>query len=507
MSAGGVDGPLHAHGDAVHRTRHADARRRGGAGRPRTRRALLHRAPPSGSASSRPARRFVPWRAAPDFDENDMSATFPRLLGKKGIRQLLINVQDVFIKTSPAQVDDLTAEWEREPWDAIAGDEMSVGAALFAERTECPWATVAVLPLNLVGTQGPPSGMGLAPGRNPLTKARDAALRAAVPLFGRSLAEPLARARESIGLPPSKLHLRQSGLLAATRGRQRVPAPGLRAHGSTGVGALRRSAARPRPGTRPFRPGGAIWTAGPSSTSRRARRTSTRPISSGPPSRRSRTVTCSSSSPPASAGAMSCPSRFPRTRASPGFLPYADAASPRRRRDHERRLGWHARGAEPRHPARHRRRRPRQARDRGARRVGGRGCEPQDGHAEGVPGGAGVRPRLAGCRRTGMPPPASARSSTRLGGAPHAAELLEQLLPELPSPTRATRAPDSHERPRSSRPGPFGCCADAYAVSSAVVGTRPASSSIVSSPGRDVSNGASISARSSISVMRRDADA
>ena len=65
--------------------------------------------------------RLVPWRAAPDFDENDISATFPRLLGEKGIRQLLINVQDVFIRTAPAQVEDLTAEWDRAPWDAIAG--------------------------------------------------------------------------------------------------------------------------------------------------------------------------------------------------------------------------------------------------------------------------------------------------------------------------------------------------------------------------------------------------
>ncbi|HYI50617.1 MAG TPA: glycosyltransferase, partial [Microbacterium sp.] len=40
---------------------------------------------------------FVPWRAAPDFDEYDPAATFPRLLGRKGMRQLLINVQDVFI--------------------------------------------------------------------------------------------------------------------------------------------------------------------------------------------------------------------------------------------------------------------------------------------------------------------------------------------------------------------------------------------------------------------------
>ena len=149
--------------------------------------------------------RFVPWRMAPDFDENDLQETFPRLVGKKGLGQLLINVQDVFIKTAPAQVADIRAEWERAPWDAMAGDEVSVGTALHAEQTGRPWATVALLPLNMVGTQGPPSGMGITPGRNPLTRMRDAALRAAVPLFSGPLRKPLAQARHDIGLPPSKL--------------------------------------------------------------------------------------------------------------------------------------------------------------------------------------------------------------------------------------------------------------------------------------------------------------
>jgi len=48
--------------------------------------------------------RFVPWRAAPDFDENDLPATFPRLVGKKGMSQLLIHVEDVFINTVRAQI-------------------------------------------------------------------------------------------------------------------------------------------------------------------------------------------------------------------------------------------------------------------------------------------------------------------------------------------------------------------------------------------------------------------
>lgn len=148
---------------------------------------------------------FVPWRDAPDFDENDLSATFPRLVGKKGLGQLFVNLEDCMINTAPAQVADLTAEWERSPWDAIVGDEMSIGTALFAERTGCPWATVAVLPLHMAGTEAPPAGLGLTPGRNIVTKARDAALRAAVPLLARPLQKPLARARAATGLPPSDL--------------------------------------------------------------------------------------------------------------------------------------------------------------------------------------------------------------------------------------------------------------------------------------------------------------
>jgi MGT family glycosyltransferase len=149
--------------------------------------------------------RLIPWTAAPDFDENDLPATFPRLVGKKGFQQLLVNVVDCFIKTAPAQFADLTAEWEREPWDAVAADEMSVGAVLFSETRRMPWATVAVVPLNLLGPGGPPSGMGIAPGNNPVTKARDAALRGLVPLLSRPLAGPIADAERAVGLEPRGL--------------------------------------------------------------------------------------------------------------------------------------------------------------------------------------------------------------------------------------------------------------------------------------------------------------
>ncbi|MGX5771561.1 glycosyltransferase [Microbacterium trichothecenolyticum] len=154
----------------------------------------------------------VPWREAPDFDENDLRATFPRLEGRKGLRQVFLNLEDVMIDTAPAQVADLQAEWDREPWDALVTDDTSIGAALFADRSGCPRATVAVLPLNLTSRQGPPSGMGLRPGRTPLTKARDAALRGIAPLAMRPLTKPIVRARVAVGLPPATLTFEQTVL-------------------------------------------------------------------------------------------------------------------------------------------------------------------------------------------------------------------------------------------------------------------------------------------------------
>lgn len=47
--------------------------------------------------------RFVPWTRAPDFDEHDLPATFPRLRGKKGLGQVLTNMADLFIGTSPCR--------------------------------------------------------------------------------------------------------------------------------------------------------------------------------------------------------------------------------------------------------------------------------------------------------------------------------------------------------------------------------------------------------------------
>ena len=50
------------------------------------------------------------WTSAPDFDEHDLAATFPVLRGRKGPRQMLANVEHVFVRTAAAQSDDLVRE-------------------------------------------------------------------------------------------------------------------------------------------------------------------------------------------------------------------------------------------------------------------------------------------------------------------------------------------------------------------------------------------------------------
>lgn len=145
--------------------------------------------------------RFVPWRAAPDFDEQNLPATFPRLIGKKGLSQVLVNMEDLFVATAPAQLGDVRVEWEREPWDALVSDEASLAPSVIAEALGCRWATAAILPLHLASSEGPPPGLGLRPGHSVIGRTRDAALRALVPALSGRLTSAAGRARAAAGLP------------------------------------------------------------------------------------------------------------------------------------------------------------------------------------------------------------------------------------------------------------------------------------------------------------------
>lgn len=145
--------------------------------------------------------RGVPWRAAPDFDERDFAATFPRMRGRKGFRQVLVNLQDLFLGTAPAQLADLEAAYADEPWDLIAGDPMALGTRFVAERLGSPWATVSPIAVWLPGKGIPPTGLGLTPAAGPVGRVRDGVLGTASSGGTRLLTRLYQRTRRQVGLP------------------------------------------------------------------------------------------------------------------------------------------------------------------------------------------------------------------------------------------------------------------------------------------------------------------
>lgn len=146
--------------------------------------------------------RPVPWQAAPDFDDRDLAATFPRMRHKKGVRQVLINLEDLFLGTAPAQHADLLAAYDQEPWALLAGDPMALGTRFAAETLGTRWATVSPIAVWLPGPGIPPTGLGLTPRAGVTGTVRDAVLGAVTRVGATALARRYQAARRTAGLPP-----------------------------------------------------------------------------------------------------------------------------------------------------------------------------------------------------------------------------------------------------------------------------------------------------------------
>jgi UDP:flavonoid glycosyltransferase YjiC (YdhE family) len=142
---------------------------------------------------------WLPWEHAPDFDDRDLTATFPQVGDGKGVRAVTTNLEHVFLRTGTGQARDIRAAG---PVDVLVADQLAIGSALVAEATGTPWASVWVVPLGLASRDLPPFGLALRPGRGPAGRARDALLRAATQrLMGRRLGRVVAEVRTAAGLP------------------------------------------------------------------------------------------------------------------------------------------------------------------------------------------------------------------------------------------------------------------------------------------------------------------
>ncbi len=145
----------------------------------------------------------VPWQSAPDFDELDLAATFPALRGREGPRQLLANVEHLFVGTGAAQGDDLARAFAARPWDVIVADGLSLGTHLVAERLGTPSVTVSIVPLSMPTPELPPPSLPLLPATGPLGRLRDRVLFAALETFSRGVRRAYDAQRAAFGLPPT----------------------------------------------------------------------------------------------------------------------------------------------------------------------------------------------------------------------------------------------------------------------------------------------------------------
>lgn len=146
--------------------------------------------------------RGVPWVVAPDFDERNYAATFPRMRERKGFRQVLVNLEDLFLGTAPAQLADLEQAWAAEPWDLVAGDPMAMGTRFVADRLSTRWASVSPIAVWPPGKGIPPTGLGLTPGTGVVGRLRDGVLGAGAAAGTRVLTHRYQRTRREVGLPP-----------------------------------------------------------------------------------------------------------------------------------------------------------------------------------------------------------------------------------------------------------------------------------------------------------------
>jgi MGT family glycosyltransferase len=146
---------------------------------------------------------WLPWQHAADFDESDLSATFPQVTDGRGPRAVLGNLEHVFLRTGAGQTRDILGAG---PLDLLVSDHLAIGSALVAERTGTPWASVSLVPLALPSRDLPPFGLGLLPGRGAPGRVRDAALRRISSLvLGRHLDRVARQVRDSLDLPATEV--------------------------------------------------------------------------------------------------------------------------------------------------------------------------------------------------------------------------------------------------------------------------------------------------------------
>src|SRR5689334_19193688 len=67
---------------------------------------------------------WLPWEQAPDFEESDLSATFPAVSDGRGPRAVVANLEHVFLRSGGGQARDILAAG---PFDLLVADQLAIG--------------------------------------------------------------------------------------------------------------------------------------------------------------------------------------------------------------------------------------------------------------------------------------------------------------------------------------------------------------------------------------------
>ncbi len=157
-------------------------------------------------APQREGATWLPWTAAPDFDDLNVSATFPQMREGTSMAGLFPSFEHLFFGTAPAQLQDVLRLHEQDPVDVVVGEWTSLAASFLHDAVGVPWATFSLSPLALSSRYLPPPGLPFAPGRGPIGRARDAGLRRVMDAtLGGRMRTLLNRARTVAGLEPVRL--------------------------------------------------------------------------------------------------------------------------------------------------------------------------------------------------------------------------------------------------------------------------------------------------------------
>ena len=145
----------------------------------------------------------VPWTKGPQRADLEPTSTLVRDWDAKSPQEAFRRTLDGFM-TGPAQLfaEDVRAELERRPADAVVSGLFLFGAQIAAEAEGVPRAFLIPNPFAMPGWGIPPIGPGLTPMRGPVGRLRDAALaKMTTRLFDYGL-DDLNACRRANGLAP-----------------------------------------------------------------------------------------------------------------------------------------------------------------------------------------------------------------------------------------------------------------------------------------------------------------